>query len=137
MTNVQVSLVISLFFSISFCLNEARSPSTDNESDSIPTKNSRLKPRSTTLIQSTPRQQPSNTYVLKILLLSSFLSLGKKLLLNLILRLSIINLSMKILVHLRSILIQICTTQHVNEIVMNIIRVRMIMKISMISIEQH
>ncbi|CAF2860117.1 unnamed protein product [Rotaria sp. Silwood2] len=40
----------------------ARSPSTDNESDSMPTKTSRLKPRSTitnTVIQSTPRQQPT------------------------------------------------------------------------------
>ncbi|CAF0920868.1 unnamed protein product [Rotaria sordida] len=41
-----------------------RSPSTDNESDSMPTKTSRLKPRSTitnTIIQSTPRQQPTTT----------------------------------------------------------------------------
>ncbi|CAF5104429.1 unnamed protein product, partial [Rotaria sp. Silwood1] len=42
----------------------ARSPSTDNESDSMPTKTSRLRPRSTmanTVIQSTPRQQPTTT----------------------------------------------------------------------------
>jgi hypothetical protein len=39
----------------------ARSPSTDNESDSMPTKTSRLKSRSTTVIQSTPRQQPITT----------------------------------------------------------------------------
>ncbi|CAF1449618.1 unnamed protein product [Adineta ricciae] len=42
----------------------ARSPSTDNESDSIPTKTTRLKPRATTtnaVIQSTPRQQPITT----------------------------------------------------------------------------
>ncbi|CAF0895777.1 unnamed protein product [Adineta ricciae] len=42
----------------------ARSPSTDNESDSIPTKTTRLKPRATTanaIIQSTPRQQPITT----------------------------------------------------------------------------
>ncbi|CAF1447071.1 unnamed protein product [Adineta steineri] len=42
----------------------ARSPSTDNESDSMPIKTSRLKPRSTAsnaVVQSTPRQQPTTT----------------------------------------------------------------------------
>ena len=44
----------------------------------MPSKTSRLKPRTTTVIQSTPRQQPTTTYVFKPLLQFFIYSFSKK-----------------------------------------------------------
>lgn len=74
MTNVQVSKSLNSFAFLMLVFHFlARSPSTDNESDSMPAKTSRLKPRSTTtIIQSTPRQQPTTTYELENSYFSKF-----------------------------------------------------------------